>query len=325
MYYVYEWYVIETNEIFYVGKGTRNRYKVKKHNKFFNDFISRYDCDSRIVKTFESEEDAFSYEYERIKQLKALGQCVCNIYEGGKGGTTSWWTSEMRESYSKNNVMKSQKQRIRMSQNNPMKNKEISQRVGMKKRRKVIIGCNVYESVSEAMDAYNTCFEVVKTWCKKGINPYGEFCRYADEEQNTYKGKRYNKGGCREFEYMGVVYESPIDLSREIGVHNSTICNWAKKGFDPFGNTCRYTDDTRELNFIPNRNSELHSKPIIVNGTRYNSRKEAEEKLGLSKGYLAPYIAGKRRNNKYICEYDNQQPSQTNTDKSSLEGSTTNE
>ena len=158
MYYVYEWYVIETNEVFYVGKGTRNRYKVKKHNKFFNDFNSRYNCDSTIIKTFQKEEDAFSYEYERIKELKALGQCVCNIYEGGTGGTTSWWTREMRESYSKKNVMKSEKQRIRMSQNNPMKNKEVSQKVGMTKRRRVIIGDRIYNSVSEAKNAYNTCF-----------------------------------------------------------------------------------------------------------------------------------------------------------------------
>ena len=46
MYYVYEWYVIDTNEIFYVGKGTRNRYKVRKHNKFFDDFIELSETDS---------------------------------------------------------------------------------------------------------------------------------------------------------------------------------------------------------------------------------------------------------------------------------------
>lgn len=34
MYYVYEWFVIETDEIFYVGKGTGRRFKVRKHNKF---------------------------------------------------------------------------------------------------------------------------------------------------------------------------------------------------------------------------------------------------------------------------------------------------
>ena len=30
-YYVYEWFVIETNEVFYVGKGTGRRYR--EHNK----------------------------------------------------------------------------------------------------------------------------------------------------------------------------------------------------------------------------------------------------------------------------------------------------
>ncbi len=325
MYYVYEWYVIETNEIFYVGKGIKNRYKVKKHNRFFNDFIKRFNCDSRIIKTFENEQDAFAYEFERVNELKAIGQCVCNIYQGGLGGTTSWWTDEIRELYSKNNVMKSEIQRKRMSMNNPMKNKEISRKVAITKRRRVIIGEKVYESVSEAKEAYDTCFEVIKNWCKKGINPLGELCRYADEEQNIYEGKRYNKGACRELMYKDKIYESLIDLSRELNLSNSTICNWAKRGFDPSGNICRYTDDERKLEFIPNRSSELHSKPIIVNGVRYNSKKEAEEKLGLSKGYLAPYIAGTRKNSKYICKYDNQQPSQANTDKSSLEGSTTNE
>ena len=91
MFYVYEWYVVESGEIFYVGKGTRNRYKVRKHNKFFNDFITRYNCDSRIIKEFKTEKEAFEYEYERINELKCIGQCVCNIY---KGGTDIWMKEE---------------------------------------------------------------------------------------------------------------------------------------------------------------------------------------------------------------------------------------
>ena len=35
MFYVYEWFIKETDEIIYVGKGCRNRYKVRKHNRFF--------------------------------------------------------------------------------------------------------------------------------------------------------------------------------------------------------------------------------------------------------------------------------------------------
>ena len=52
MFYVYEWYVKETDEIIYVGKGCGNRYKVRKHNKFFNEMIKRFDCESRAIELF---------------------------------------------------------------------------------------------------------------------------------------------------------------------------------------------------------------------------------------------------------------------------------
>ena len=128
MYYVYEWYVKKTNEIIYVGKGVNNRYKVKKHNKFFNDFITRNECESRIIEYFDDEKEAFLYEAERIEELQKIGMCKCNIYGGGTGGTTNWWTEERKIEYSKNNVMKSEKQRNRMKNNNPMFDKELSKK-----------------------------------------------------------------------------------------------------------------------------------------------------------------------------------------------------
>lgn len=40
MFYVYEWYVINTNEIFYVGKGHKKRAGQKtKRNKIFTNYI----------------------------------------------------------------------------------------------------------------------------------------------------------------------------------------------------------------------------------------------------------------------------------------------
>lgn len=325
MYYVYEWFIVETGEVIYVGKGTRNRYKVRKHNRFFNNMIKSFKCDSRIVKMFENEKDAFEYEYERIFELKSKGQCSCNIYNGGFGGTTSWWDNDRKEWYSKNNVMKSIKQRKRMSDNNPMKNHETARIVGEKHSKAVIVNSIEYKSVKDVMNKYGVSSETIQTWCRKGINSYGEICRYKGQEQKIYTAKRYNKGGCRELIYRDKIYESPIDLSKELGICNGTVCRWAKRGFDPEGNICRYSDDKRNLVFEKHNSGWKNKKPIIVNGIRYSSRKEAEEKLGLKSGYLAPYLSGIRKNNKYICEYDNQQPNQTNTDKSSLEGSTTNE
>lgn len=321
MYYVYEWYNVDTYEVIYVGKGTGLRYKVRKHNKLFNEMIKRFPCESRIVKEFENEKEAFEYEYEYIKEKKAKGQCVCNIYDGGMGGTTSWWTDELREKYSQNNVMKSEKQRKRMKVQNPMKDKAVAMKNGCSHWRSVIIGDNGYASVKATMIAYNTSFETIQNWCRKGINPYGEKCRYEDEEQVEFVGKRFNKGGCRPLTYKGKHYEAVIDLANEMGLTSTVALRWLKFGFDPYGNPCRYDDDTRELTFTIKKKAH---HPVIVNGVHYKTFAEAGRANGISAQMVADLTNHKYSNPKYICEYDNQQPIQGNTDKSTLKGSETN-
>jgi hypothetical protein len=48
-YYVYEWFIVDTNEVFYVGKGKNKRYKQLKKNKYFMDMYNTHKCDVRIV------------------------------------------------------------------------------------------------------------------------------------------------------------------------------------------------------------------------------------------------------------------------------------
>lgn len=182
MFYVYEWYVIDTGEIFYVGKGTRNRYKVRKHNKFFDDFIKRYECSSRIIKTFENEKDAFNYEYERVYELKKEQQCVCNINDGGCGGTQACWTDEKRKIYSEKNVMKSENQRKRMSLNNPMKNKKVAEQVGKKHRKGVMINGVYFDSVKLGAEYIGTS-DIYLSNCIKHRNGIckGFKCEYGNQ------------------------------------------------------------------------------------------------------------------------------------------------
>lgn len=190
MFYVYEWFIKNTGEIIYVGKGCRNRYKVRKHNKFFNDMIKRYDCESRIVKTFYTEKEAFDYEFIRINELKQQNQCVCNIYQGGLGGTIEWWTDERRQQYSEKNVMKSQKQRKRMKEYNPMNNPNIAEKTNGQKRRKVIIGTTTYESIKEAKEILGISYSNLITWNKKGITPNGEKIKIEPQKQHWHKYAR---------------------------------------------------------------------------------------------------------------------------------------
>lgn len=44
-FYVYKWFNIETNEVFYIGKGCNNRYKdVSKRNKLFLEYYNNNPC-----------------------------------------------------------------------------------------------------------------------------------------------------------------------------------------------------------------------------------------------------------------------------------------
>lgn len=187
MFYVYEWYIKNTNEIIYVGKGTRNRYLVRKHNSLFNYIVNEYDCSSRIIKQFEKEEDAFRYEFERVCELKQIGQCKCNINKAGGGGSIKWWTPEMREYYSANNVMKSQQQRERMSKSNPMKNPKIAKKVANSKSRPVVLNGIEYKSIKEAKEKTGYCVDTIQKWCINGKNSSGQICYYKDGKIIHYK------------------------------------------------------------------------------------------------------------------------------------------
>lgn len=224
MYYVYEWFIEETGEIIYVGKGTRGRYKVKKHNKFFNDMIKRYKCSSRIVKEFENEDDAFRYEFERVLELKIKGQCVCNIYNGGFGGDTKWWTEERRKEYSENNVMKNQEQRKRMSENNPMKNKETARRVAEKNSRKICVEDKVYPSLLKVSESYKVSPQLFLYWLQRGYTKNHERCYYYGEQPKelqilTHSGSKENISVIVD----GVKYDSIRFASKAIGCNSSYL------------------------------------------------------------------------------------------------------
>lgn len=258
MFYVYEWFIKNTGEVIYVGKGKNNRYKVRKHNRLFNKMITIFECDSRIVKTFDTEEKAFDFEHQLILYYWNKNECKCNINNGGCGGTDKWWDNERKKYYSEHNVMKKIEQRQRMIQNNPMKDKTISKKVAEKKSRAVIIKGIYFNSTKEAANYFNRVPEQIQCWCKRGYDTDKEPCRYADEKQKQFKIKITN------------------------------------------------------------------SKAVIVDDKYFSSVKEAAKFYNVWSETIIRAIKNNKPFKGHICKYDNQQPIQKNSDKSILEGSTTN-
>ena len=189
MFYIYEWYIKDTGEVIYVGKGSKKRYLSKEHNRTFKEMIKRFNCDSRIVEYFDDEQLAYEKEFERINKLKNIGQCVCNKCVGGNGGGASIktkmtrWTEDERRKYSINNVMKSQEQRKRMQINNPMKNKEIALKNGKNHKRPVLIDDREYEGIIDIVREYKVYDNAVRYWIKRGYTNKNETIRFKYDNQ----------------------------------------------------------------------------------------------------------------------------------------------
>ncbi len=85
-FYVYEYYIVNTDEVFYIGKGRQNRYReLHNRNKYFNNIMAKYTCDVRIVESGLTNKEACLKEKEFIKKRWSKGQARCNLTAGGTG------------------------------------------------------------------------------------------------------------------------------------------------------------------------------------------------------------------------------------------------
>lgn len=239
MFYVYEWYNVNTEEIFYVGKGTNNRYKqVSKRNQKFKDYYENNECAVRIVKNFEEEEDAFAYEKERILELKKLGQCSCNLDNGGTGGVNFVWTNEMREYKSLHNPMHEENQRERMRMDNPMYNQETVQKV--KQSVQKIVCYQGRETTCDKL-AQQTGMQIttIWKWCQRGYDTNGESCYYKGEYKEPNKRTTCSKGVLID----GQFFPSLRAAADFLGVKDSSpLCKALKAGKPYKGHICEYAN-----------------------------------------------------------------------------------
>jgi len=86
VFYVYEHIRNDTNAIFYVGKGKKERaYRVNDRNEYWKNIVNKIGYTVRFVVKDIDEELAYLIEQERIDQLEKLGIKLANICPGGAG------------------------------------------------------------------------------------------------------------------------------------------------------------------------------------------------------------------------------------------------
>lgn len=258
-FYVYEWYNVDTNYVFYVGKGCGRRYReMSRRNEIFKEYCMENNVDSRIVKEGLTEQEAFDYEAELTYFYKDKGECHCSLAMPGIGGYSTAWTDKMKKYWSEHNPMKSSEQRERMSKYNSMRNPEYAKKSGDKHKRAVVIDGVRYNGAIDAAKVHGVSQSLICLWCKEGGNPKGQNCHYADEQPKPYVKKTGN------------------------------------------------------------------SKPVLIDGIWYKSISAAAKALNFPTSSLIKALREGKMYRGYKCEYANQQPSQGNSNNSTLEGSTTN-
>lgn len=245
-FYVYKWYNIDTNEVFYIGKGCKNRSKEVSHrNKVFKEYYNSYNCKSEIVKYFDDEKEALEYEHKLILQYKKKNQAIANLDDGGKGGLSFIWTQEMRDYKSKYNPMKEKKQRERMSKNNPMYNPETVQKMINTKARKIIIDNKEYSSATEVANIFNVKRDTIYGWCKRGYTTDGLPCRYYDEEQKEIpfiKTLGAHVTNIKSVVIDGIYYPTVKAGAEAIGGNSSNLIRAIKSNRPYKGHTCNYAN-----------------------------------------------------------------------------------
>ena len=108
MFYVYEHIRTDTNQVFYVGKGSKKRaYNKFRNNPYWNNVVNKVGgFQVKFVVTDLDEELALLVEQERIDQLKKLGYVLTNLTDGGGGAAGLRHTEKARKRMSKNCCMK---------------------------------------------------------------------------------------------------------------------------------------------------------------------------------------------------------------------------
>ena len=123
-FYTYAHINKQTNKIFYIGKGSKNRYKsTNRRSAHWNAIVNKYGFNAEILAHWNTEKEAFDHEMLLISCFKDMGYKLANLTDGGEGIVGLVFTEEHKRNIAKGGIgnknmigkhlSESQKQKLR--------------------------------------------------------------------------------------------------------------------------------------------------------------------------------------------------------------------
>jgi hypothetical protein len=107
MYYTYAHFTLDTDKLFYIGKGkvskgNTQRYKQTfNRNRWWHNKVNKHGFKYEVLCQFKTEEEALEHEKFLIKTFKDLNYELVNLTNGGEGSSGRQVSVETREKLSK--------------------------------------------------------------------------------------------------------------------------------------------------------------------------------------------------------------------------------
>ena len=333
-YYVYAWFYKQTGKLFYIGKGTKYRYRSKKRdNSTLVEIINTCDCDSKILKGNLTEEEAFECEKEMIKEYRKLGHPLINIQDGGHFPPNHAGTHKSQETREK--MSKSMKKYF---EEHP--DQKVLASENMKKFLKTEAGKEFQKKSAESRKN-DEFMKKLSVKCREANNTDEYKKRQSEIVKNMWKSAEYkdshsganncNAQAVRQYDLnrnFVAEYSTITEASEKTGVNSSKISMVAKgKRKSSGGYLWEYVNDKKisrkKINLVYDVRKDKSAVPILqydINGNflaEYNSVAEATKINNFSnRTNISANLRGRTKSAYgYVWKYkhDNTVPSQTKT------------
>lgn len=101
MFYTYMHTRNDTQEVFYIGKGTKKRPKDKSNrNKHWHSIVQKHGYTVTVLAAWKTDEEALEHEKVLIAIFKDMGKKLANYVDGGRGTTGMKHTDEAKQAMS---------------------------------------------------------------------------------------------------------------------------------------------------------------------------------------------------------------------------------